>query len=492
MRYSLLFLVFPLLAQTNPGVTVNQTKVYKGTSGNCLKVNSNSTLGQQGCGGSGTVTSVSGIANEIGVATGTSTPVISVAPTFDISGHTSTAPIKKGTSLPATCGVGEFYDKTDATAGSNLYSCTATNTWTTIGGSGGGSPAGSANCVQLTDGASAFISGCLADNTKPALIGPPLSAAGSDVVGVGGAIFNQIDTVPGDFAYGFSFVAETTQVDAGVTGGFLIGILNAGAGTGVGTSYGGESVLVVAGPSNYTGTGVGALASMDAQINFHGSGTIAEIYDYQSDANPGLGGSTRAIGILGSYHALNPCGVLDMVTATNCVGMKIDDVSGGSSTNKAIQTGLGNNYFGDTTQSQGWLSADASIGTTGNGFKNGLCVTTAGACPTAQPSFNSTTNCANAASPAVCVAAPTGAVAIPTGITTVSLVVNTTAVTANSRIFLASDDSLTIAATTCNNTLATLVGGLAVTARTPGASFTITYNGTIATNPLCVSYSIIN
>lgn len=106
--------------------------------------------------------------------------------------------------------------------------------------------------------------------------------------------------------------------------------------------------------------------------------------------------------------------------------------------------------------------------------------------------FNTQANCSSAATPAVCGAAPTGAVAIPTGVTSVTLVVNTTAVTANSRIFLVSDDSVTIAATTCNSTLATLVGGLAVTARTAATSFTITYNGTIATNPLCVSYLIID
>lgn len=116
--------------------------------------------------------------------------------------------------------------------------------------------------------------------------------------------------------------------------------------------------------------------------------------------------------------------------------------------------------------------------------------------PTGTPitgiTYSTTTNCSNAASPAVCGSAAAGAVAIPTGVTSVVLVVNTTAITANSRITLTSDDSLTIAATTCNSTLATLVGGLAVTARTAGTSFTITYNGTIATNPLCVSYSIIN
>lgn len=105
---------------------------------------------------------------------------------------------------------------------------------------------------------------------------------------------------------------------------------------------------------------------------------------------------------------------------------------------------------------------------------------------------NTATNCSNAASPAVCGSAAAGAVALPTGITSVTLVVNTSSVTANSEIFLQSDDSLTIAATTCNSTLATLVGGLAVTSRTPGTSFTITYNGTIATNPLCVAYRLVN
>ena len=38
-----------------------------------------------------------------------------------------------GTSLPATCTVGQRYFKTDATAGQNLYGCTATNTWTLLG-----------------------------------------------------------------------------------------------------------------------------------------------------------------------------------------------------------------------------------------------------------------------------------------------------------------------------------------------------------------------
>lgn len=41
-----------------------------------------------------------------------------------------------GTTLPATCTVGETYFKSDATAGQNMYGCTATNVWTALGGGG--------------------------------------------------------------------------------------------------------------------------------------------------------------------------------------------------------------------------------------------------------------------------------------------------------------------------------------------------------------------
>lgn len=112
--------------------------------------------------------------------------------------------------------------------------------------------------------------------------------------------------------------------------------------------------------------------------------------------------------------------------------------------------------------------------------------------PTFIVSGLTASNCSNAASPAVCGSASAGAVAIPTGVTTVTLTVNTTIVTANSEIRVQVDDSVTIAATTCNNTLATLTGGLAITGRVPGTSFTVTYNGTIATNPLCITYDIKN
>ena len=52
--------------------------------------------------------------------------------TQDFSGAAHTLPTLKGTTAgkPATCTAGEQYFATDATAGQNLFYCTATNTWT--------------------------------------------------------------------------------------------------------------------------------------------------------------------------------------------------------------------------------------------------------------------------------------------------------------------------------------------------------------------------
>lgn len=107
--------------------------------------------------------------------------------------------------------------------------------------------------------------------------------------------------------------------------------------------------------------------------------------------------------------------------------------------------------------------------------------------------YDTTTVCASAASPAVCGSAAAGSVLIPTGTSSSTLTVNTTAVTANSQILFYPDDTLgTRLSTTCNSTLATLAGGSFISARTPGTSFTITFNGSILTNGVCGSYTITN
>lgn len=52
----------------------------------------------------------------------------------DFSTHAFIKPWVIGTSLPATCSVGDAFFDSDATAGQNVYVCTATNTWTLSSG----------------------------------------------------------------------------------------------------------------------------------------------------------------------------------------------------------------------------------------------------------------------------------------------------------------------------------------------------------------------
>lgn len=66
---------------------------------------------------------------------------VSTAAPVDFGSATSTRVVKVGTSAPGTCTVGDLFFDSDATAGSNFFGCTATNTWTLLGGAGGSSQA---------------------------------------------------------------------------------------------------------------------------------------------------------------------------------------------------------------------------------------------------------------------------------------------------------------------------------------------------------------
>lgn len=107
-------------------------------------------------------------------------------------------------------------------------------------------------------------------------------------------------------------------------------------------------------------------------------------------------------------------------------------------------------------------------------------------------SFPGSAPCSNGASPAVCGSSVAGSVAIPTGVATIALTVNTTAITANSQILITSDASVTISGVTCNTNTATVDIANYITTRTPGANFTVQHTGTISTNPLCISFLIVN
>jgi hypothetical protein len=289
---------------------------------------------------------------------------------------------------------------------------------------------------------------------------------------------------------------------AGVITGMANGVVVAAPSS---TSDNEFSPLIYNTTTPYSGAG---LAGYDNSFCNHDLGCISNRLD---SATPTTGGFYPSI--LNGYGSMTKFiwnlanagfGMFVADSKSSTTGLMLNSDQGTANKRACVGYGkLGNCGTGaafayDT--SAAWIDFNNTIGqldfygntglTAGSGFTPVL-LASVNATGVIGVGFATTTNCSNAAAPAVCAAAPDGAVAIPTGVNP-TLTVNTTAVTANSRILLMADDSLTIAATTCNSTLATLVGGMAVTARTPGTSFTISFNGTVTTNKVCVSYKIEN
>jgi hypothetical protein len=175
-------------------------------------------------------------------------------------------------------------------------------------------------------------------------------------------------------------------------------------------------------------------------------------------------------------------GAVTKLTAGNLAGLFTTNVATGSSAPAltfAFATGQ---------------TADQIIGTCNGATTISLCSLTPADIPNAIPVSKITFgNCSSSTSPASCGSAAAGSIALPTNAVSSSIVVNTTALTANSQILVTTDDTLgTKLGITCNSTIATLVGGLTISSRTAGTSFTIANNVAIVANPLCVSYLIIN
>src|SRR5277367_5106425 len=74
----------------------------------------------------------------------------------DFSGADMTKPVKMGTTLPATCSIGEGFFQSGVSGGLNLYGCAATNSWTLLSGvtvSANGTIDGAQSSLNLISGA---------------------------------------------------------------------------------------------------------------------------------------------------------------------------------------------------------------------------------------------------------------------------------------------------------------------------------------------------
>lgn len=124
---------------------------------------------------------------------------------------------------------------------------------------------------------------------------------------------------------------------------------------------------------------------------FHfGSGTVFELIGDVFTVNADGGPVTHMYGIAPSIEqSAGAAGdVADFLgrdimdnggTRTEFSGFK-SVVNAGTGKWAFYGAGTAASLFGGTLQTQGFISADGTTGTTGNGFKNGLCVTASGAC----------------------------------------------------------------------------------------------------------------
>ena len=126
-------------------------------------------------------------------------------------------------------------------------------------------------------------------------------------------------------------------------------------------------------------------------------------------------------------------------------------------------------------------------GSNGSFSMGGMAISTTGS--SSAGSFKSAVNCQSTGG--TCTSAAAGMVTIAASATSVT--VSTSAVTANSEVLVTRDDSLgTALSVTCDTQSSLVIGTPRVTARTGGTSFTISVDVAPTTNPVCISYSLIN
>lgn len=109
---------------------------------------------------------------------------------IDFTGAASTRPFKSGGALPSSCSVGDMYYLTSAAAGTNVYGCTAANTWTLEAG------VGAQSASQLSD------------------LAPSLTSATTLTIGA-----NCSNTAPCNVRFGSAVYAFTTSTSATISAG---------------------------------------------------------------------------------------------------------------------------------------------------------------------------------------------------------------------------------------------------------------------------------
>lgn len=186
--------------------------------------------------------------------------------------------IPSGTSLPATCAVGQLFFKTNVTAGQNVYECAATDTWTQEAGTGGGG-GGSGTVNSGTTGQLAYYSGN--GNAVDGLTLVPATAGGTGVANNSASTF----TITG--AYPLTLTLSGSTALTAPTSGTILTTANAPTFSAKATgginywdstaSPGNVANAVITGPICGNGTGAPAVCSLSgntAVVMTKGTGSL--------------------------------------------------------------------------------------------------------------------------------------------------------------------------------------------------------------------------
>jgi hypothetical protein len=236
---------------------------------------------------------------------------------WDATGAATTKPLKIGTALPASCGIGEMFFNTAAMAGANVYVCAAASTWTQIQGVGG---TGAESATPNTNPAAGFENFWFSSgfNAPEALnsngvlysmvqqdgsgnySGTSFTASGNIAAGNGSGATGCLHLEDNAAAFDTTICAPSAGAGVTITG--PAPAPNPGAGTSAG------SIFVITGEAGGATTGIGTTAGNGAGISLTtGAGGSASGGTNASGGNggpflinTGVGGAANGSGTTGN------------------------------------------------------------------------------------------------------------------------------------------------------------------------------------------------
>ena len=241
----------------------------------------------------------------------------------DFSGAAATKPTKTGSTLPATCSVGEMFFSTTAQAGQNLYGCTGANTWSVQ----------SAGTVPVTSvfGRTGVVAGQSGDYSFTQIsgtVGNSQIASGVDAakIGSGGVtntVFGYLANVTSNIQTQLNAKASSTH--SHTLSGDVSGDL--GSGTVVGIR---NRVVSAAAPVDKQALVWNALLSQWEPQTLSGSGGGASMASQLGDFNVGWNSTVLTIGA--NCSPTTPCNVRFGNTVYSITTSATAAISGGSGT----------------------------------------------------------------------------------------------------------------------------------------------------------------